>query len=154
MLFFTKRIAQQTRFDFSIELDFATRQKSRFRAQLDNGEAIGIDLPRTGVLEDGACLTNQHNQVLRIVASKEPLMQVRHDDAFTLMKAAYHLGNRHVPLMLTPQALFFEPDHVLKDMLVAMGLEVTQVEVAFNPETGAYQGHSHSHGHSHNGHEH
>lgn len=154
MLFFTKRIAQQTRFDFSIELDFATRQKSRFRAQLDNGEAIGIDLPRIGVLEDGECLTNQHKQVLRIVAAKETLMQVCHDDAFILMKAAYHLGNRHVPLMLTPQALFFEPDHVLKDMLVAMGLEVTQVEVAFNPETGAYQGHSHSHDHSHNGHEH
>lgn len=152
MLFFTKRIAQQTQFDFSIELDLATRQKSRFRAQLNNGESIGVDLPRTGVLENGACLTNQHKQVLRIVASKEPLMQVCHDDAFTLMKAAYHLGNRHVPLMLTPQALFFEPDHVLKDMLVAMGLEVTQVDAAFDPETGAYQGHSHSH--SHHGHEH
>lgn len=45
-------------------------------------------------------------------------------------------------------ALYFEPDYVLADMLVKLGLTVSEVEHAFEPETGAY-GHSHAHGHGH-----
>jgi urease accessory protein len=68
------------------------------------------------------------------------------------MKGAYHLGNRHVPLMITPKALYFEPDHVLEAMLHQLGLHTQAVQAPFEPETGAYKGdlggHSHSHGHN------
>ena len=76
------------------------------------------------------------------------------------MRAAYHLGNRHVPIELRPDHLKIEPDHVLADMLRAMHLNVTEVREPFEPEAGAYaagQGHGHSHSHDHHhshGHDH
>jgi urease accessory protein len=77
-----------------------------------------------------------------------------------LTRAAYHLGNRHVPIELQPDHLKIEPDHVLADMLRAMHMTVVTVQEAFEPEGGAYssQGHSHAahqHGdHSHGDHDH
>ncbi|VXB59267.1 Urease accessory protein UreE [Enhydrobacter sp. AX1] len=136
-----------------LQLDFDTRQRSRFRATLQNGEAVGIDLPRTGTLKDGDVVQNASGDIIQIFAKPQTLTKVTADNAFELMRGAYHLGNRHVPLMLVEQgqaqhALYFEPDYVLADMLVKLGLTVSEVEHAFEPETGAY-GHSHSHAHGH-----
>ena len=135
-----------------LQLDFDTRQRSRFRATLQNGEAVGIDLPRTGTLKDGDVVQNESGDIIQIFAKPQTLTKVTADNAFELMRGAYHLGNRHVPLMLVQHdndyALYFEPDYVLSDMLVKLGLAVSEVEHAFEPETGAY-GHSHSHSHAH-----
>ncbi|PAL14940.1 urease accessory protein UreE [Moraxella osloensis] len=135
-----------------LQLDFDTRQRSRFRATLQNGEAVGIDLPRTGTLKDGDVVQNESGDIIQIFAKPQTLTKVTADNAFELMRGAYHLGNRHVPLMLVQHdndyALYFEPDYVLADMLVKLGLTVSEVAHAFEPETGAY-GHSHSHSHAH-----
>lgn len=129
----------------TVELTFDTRQKSRFRATLTNGTDIGADLPRTGILRSGCFIATNDGEVLRIDAKPEQLMQVTAKTDFELLKAAYHLGNRHVPLMLTPYALYFEPDHVLAEMVEGLGLQVKQVEHAFEPESGAYAQHNHDH---------
>ena len=137
-------IAEGTRFD-TLQLTFDTRQKSRFRATLNNGTDIGADLPRTGILRSGAFIATEQGDILRIDAKPERLMQVLAKTDFDLLKAAYHLGNRHVPLMLTPSALYFEPDHVLAEMVEGLGLTVTEVEHPFEPESGAYAQHAHEH---------
>ena len=77
-----------------------------------------------------------------------------HGTPFDLMRAAYHLGNRHVPIELQPDHLKIEPDHVLADMLRAMHMTVAEEQEPFEPEGGAYgdnamMGHDHGHGHSH-----
>ena len=77
--------------------------------------------------------------VLRITAC------TAHGSPFDLTRAAYHLGNRHVPIELKPDHLKIEPDHVLADMLRAMHLIVQDVSEAFEPEGGAYQSGGHSH---------
>lgn len=126
MKVYTQRIesiAEGTRFD-TLQLTFDTRQKSRFRATLNNGTDIGADLPRTGILRSGAFIATEQGDILRIDAKPERLMQVVAQTDFDLLKAAYHLGNRHVPLMLTPSALYFEPDHVLAEMVEGLGLTV------------------------------
>lgn len=135
-----------------LQLDFDTRQRSRFRATLQNGEAVGIDLPRTGTLKDGDVVQNESGDIIQIFAKPQTLTKVTAGNPFELMRGAYHLGNRHVPLMLVEQgqaqhALYFEPDYVLADMLVKLGLTVSEVEHAFEPETGAYGHGAHSHGH-------
>ena len=139
-----------------LQLDFDTRQRSRFRATLQNGEAVGIDLPRTGTLKDGDVVQNDTGDLVQIFAKPQTLTKVTADNAFELMRGAYHLGNRHVPLMLVQHdnddALYFEPDYVIDDTLVKLGLTVSEVEHAFEPETGAYghsHGHAHGHGHGH-----
>lgn len=125
----------------TIALTFDTRQKSRFRATLDTGEDIGVDLSRTAVLRGGAYIATANGDVLQILAAPQTVMQVSAADSYALMRGAYHLGNRHVPLMLTPNALYLEPDHVLADMLEGIGLTVTTTEFPFEPETGAYAHH-------------
>lgn len=128
-----------------VELIFDTRQKSRFRATLNSGIDIGTDLPRTGILRSGSFIATEQGDILRIDAKPEHLMQVIAQSDFDLVKAAYHLGNRHVPLMLTPSALYFEPDHVLAEMVTGLGLTVSEIEHPFEPESGAYAQHSHEH---------
>ncbi|WP_065709498.1 urease accessory protein UreE [Acinetobacter baumannii] len=129
----------------TVELTFDTRQKSRFRAALASGVDIGADLPRTGILRSGSYIATQEGDVLRVDAKPERLMKVTAQTEFDLLKAAYHLGNRHVPLMLTPTALYFEPDHVLAEMVEGLGLTVTETDHPFEPESGAYAQHSHGH---------
>ncbi|ELW77227.1 urease accessory protein UreE [Acinetobacter baumannii] len=129
----------------TVELTFDTRQKSRFRAALASGVDIGADLPRTGILRSGSYIATQEGDVLRVDAKPERLMQVTAQTEFDLLKAAYHLGNRHVPLMLTPTALYFEPDHVLAEMVEGLGLTVTETDHPFEPESGAYAQYSHDH---------
>ena len=148
-----------------LSLDFDTRQRSRFKADTQSGTTVGVDLPRTETLKTSCVLADANGSLMQVFAADQALTRVTtQGDDFALMKAAYHLGNRHVPLMITPSALFFEPDHVLSDMLVRLGVHVEDVNAPFEPETGAYQSghgqggyshgsHNHSHGHS-NSHSH
>ena len=99
--------------------------------------------------------------MVRVIAAPQSVLRITacasHGTPFDLTRAAYHLGNRHVPIELKPDHLKIEPDHVLADMLRAMHLTVEAVEEAFEPEGGAYSagGHGHSHEHAHaDGHSH
>lgn len=145
MKIFTKRIENIEKLNVfeTVKLTFDIRQKSRFRATLHNGDDICVDLPRTGILRSGSFIATEEGELLRVDAKAERLMQVTTQSAFELLKAAYHLGNRHVPLMLTPTALYFEPDHVLAEMVMGLGLTVEDVNHPFEPESGAYAQHGH-----------
>ena len=77
------------------------------------------------------------------------------DDAgstLALLRAAYHLGNRHVPLEVRADRLLLEPDHVLAEMLVRMDLRVDEASGPFEPQAGAYDTASSGHGHHDHGH--
>nr|WP_227681536.1 urease accessory protein UreE [Psychrobacter sp. SCQQ22] len=152
------QLAEQHQTDDYLLLDFDTRQHSRFKATTVSGESVGVDLPRTGTLKGNDVLINEAGELIQVIAKPQVVTKVTADDVFTLMKGAYHLGNRHVPLMFdqsfdhgdTGYALYFENDHVLAQMLERLGLRVEDASVPFEPETGAYQsGQGHSHGHSH-----
>lgn len=150
----------------TLTLDWDVRQKSRFDAESSEGRQVGVFLPRGTVVRGGDVLLTQDGSLLRVVAAPQAVLRISacsnhdhhhdHDGAFDLMRAAYHLGNRHVPIELRPDHLKIEPDHVLADMLRAMHLTVTEVREPFEPEGGAYaagQGTGHGHGHAH-GHDH
>jgi urease accessory protein len=137
-----------------LELDWDTRSKSRFGATDSTGREIGVLLPRGTVLRGGDVLVAEDGSLLRVVAAPQPVMQVRHctehGRLFDLLRAAYHLGNRHVPLELQPELLQLEPDPVLADMLRRQHLIVSEASAAFEPEAGAYgEGHAHAHAHPH-----
>ncbi|MCY4743853.1 urease accessory protein UreE [Pelomonas sp. UHG3] len=145
----------------TLELDWDTRSKSRFSATDSTGREIGVVLPRGTTLRGGDVLVAEDGSMLRVIAAAQPVLQVRfcseHGQPFDLLRAAYHLGNRHVPLELQPELLQFEPDPVLADMLRRQHLIVTEAQAAFEPEGGAYgegAGHGHHHGHEHHEHAH
>jgi urease accessory protein len=131
------------------------RQKSRFEATDSQGRAIGVFLARGSVLRGGDVLVAEDGSLIRVVAAPQRVLRItacaEHGSAFDLTRAAYHLGNRHVPIELQPDHLKIEPDHVLADLLRAMHLTVSEVLEAFEPESGAYAsaGHAHADGHAH-----
>jgi urease accessory protein len=135
----------------TIELDWDVRQKSRFDATDSQGRQIGIFLPRGTAVRGGDVLVAEDGSLIRVIAAPQPVLRITHCTAhgtpFDLTRAAYHLGNRHVPIELKPDHLKIEPDHVLADMLRSMHLIVVAVEEAFEPEGGAYGSHEHSPGH-------
>jgi len=141
----------------ALELDWDTRSKSRFGATDSTGRQIAVVLPRGTALRGGDVLVGEDGSLLRVIAAAQPVLQVRHcadhGSPFDLLRAAYHLGNRHVPLELQPELLQFEPDPVLADMLRRQHLIVTEAQAAFEPEGGAY-GEGAGHGHHHHGHDH
>ena len=143
----------------TVELDWDVRQKSRFDAVDSQGRALGVFLPRGTVVRGGDVLVAEDGSLVRVMAAPQSVLVItpcgEHGSAFDLVRAAYHLGNRHVPIELKPDHLKIEPDHVLADMLRAMHLDVNATEAAFEPEGGAYGGHgAHAHAHGDPGHAH
>ncbi|MEZ2299848.1 urease accessory protein UreE [Variovorax sp. RCC_210] len=137
----------------TIELDWDVRQKSRFDATDSQGRQIGVFLPRGTAVRGGDVLVAEDGSLVRVIAAPQPVLRITHCTAhgtpFDLTRAAYHLGNRHVPIELKPDHLKIEPDHVLADMLRSMHLIVVAVDEAFEPEGGAYGSHGGGHGHDH-----
>ena len=143
----------------TIELDWDVRQKSRFAATDSAGRDLGIFLPRGTLVRGGDVLVAEDGSMVRVIAAPQPVLVIthckNHGTPFDLTRAAYHLGNRHVPIELQPDHLKIEPDHVLADMLRAMHLIVTEQNLAFEPEGGAYAaGHGGGHSHGAQGHDH
>lgn len=138
----------------TVELDWDVRQKSRFDAIDSSGRQLGIFLPRGTLVRGGDVLVAEDGSLVKVIARAQQVLVITieqgHGTPFDLIRAAYHLGNRHVPIELRPDHLKIEPDHVLAEMLHAMHLIVTEVETAFEPEGGAYSAQPHNHGnHSH-----
>lgn len=142
----------------SITLNWDTRSKSRFDAIDSAGRSLGVFLPRGTVVRGGDVLVAEDGTLVRVEAAAQAVLRItacpEHGSPFDLMRAAYHLGNRHVPIELRPEYIHVEPDHVLADMLRAMHMTVTEVQAPFEPEGGAYgdnamMGHDHGHGHAH-----
>jgi urease accessory protein len=139
----------------SVELDWDVRQKSRFDATDSAGRHLGVFLPRGTLVRGGDVLVAADGSLVRVIAAPQPVLRItpcpHHGSPFDLVRAAYHLGNRHVQIELKSDHLKIEPDHVLADMLRAMHLIVNAAEEGFEPEGGAYAagGHGHSHAHSH-----
>jgi len=141
-----------------VELDWDVRQKSRFDATDKLGRHLGVFLPRGQVVRGGDVLVAEDGSLIRVIAAPQAVLEVRHcsqhGSPFDLMRAAYHLGNRHVQLELQADRLLLEPDHVLADMLRQMHLIVSEAQLPFEPESGAYASAGHSHGHEHHDHAH
>lgn len=133
----------------SIELDWDTRQKSRFDGVDSLGRQLGIFLPRGTLVRGGDVLVAEDGSMVKVIAAPQDVLRITacasHGSPFDLTRAAYHLGNRHVPIELKPDHLKIEPDHVLADLLRAMHLIVHEVSEAFEPEGGAYSAGGHSH---------
>lgn len=141
----------------TVELDWDVRQKSRFDTTDSLGRHLGVFLPRGTLLRGGDVLVVEDGSMVRVLAAPQPVLRISacptHGSPFDLTRAAYHLGNRHVPIELKPDHLKIEPDHVLADLLRAMHLIVNTVDEAFEPEGGAYSAATHA-GHHHGGHAH
>lgn len=145
MLNLTQRLPanQDAVVSYTLSLTADERTRSRHRFETQDGEALFLRLPRGTVLRDRDLLQSEYGDTLvRIAAKPEPILTVTAKEPLELLRAAYHLGNRHVAIEIAPTYLKLSPDPVLKAMLEHMGMEVKEEVLPFQPETGAY-GHQH-----------
>ena len=134
----------------SLTLPFERRERSRQRVVLDDGTAAVLMLPRGTLLRDGDLLAGPADACsgpVVVRAAAEPVSVVVSADPLLLLRAAYHLGNRHVPLQIGTGWLRYLRDHVLDDLCRGLGLEVAAASLPFEPEAGAYAGSRHGHSH-------
>jgi urease accessory protein len=138
-----------------LTLEFADRRRSRMRARLDDGREAALLLPRGSILHDGDRLRDpERGEVVTVRAADQTLSFVHAEGAVALARAAYHLGNRHIPVQVGAGWLAYEHDHVLDAMVDELGLAVEVRVAPFEPEAGGYRhgaasGHHHGHGHDH-----
>lgn len=147
MLTLTQRLPADP--DASVHLTLALtaddRTRSRHRFETQEGQAVYLKLPRGTVLRDRDLLTTETGETIVLVTAKsEPVLTVTAKNSLDLLRAAYHLGNRHVPLEITDSYLRLNFDSVLKEMLENLGVKVMEEVAPFQPEMGAY-GHIHVH---------
>ncbi len=155
-----RRAAVDLKISGALELAFEQRQKSRLRARLVSGEEVGLMLPRGEVLRGGDLVTASDGRIIEVIARPELLLHAECATPAALARAAYHLGNRHVPVEVGDGYLRLAPDPVLREMLAGLGASLREIEAPFEPEAGAYAGghrhdemghggkiHEHSHEH-------
>lgn len=145
MLTFTQRHPpnDDTIVTFTLSLTAEERIRSRHKFTLADGQDVFLRLARGTVLKDGDILTDETESIyMRIIAKPEAVLTILAEIPL-LLRAAYHLGNRHVPVEITSTYLRLSPDPVLAAMLTQLGLEIKEEVVPFQPELGAYGNHSH-----------
>lgn len=127
-----------------LKLPFDLRQKTRLRTLLVSGEEVAVMLPRGDILRGGDLVVASDGRVIEVVAQAEKVLHICCDTPQALTRAAYHLGNRHVPVQVGESFLRIAADHVLEEMLKGLGAKIEMLDAPFEPEAGAYGG-----GHQH-----
>ncbi len=144
MIIFTERLSQSVNATVSFDLALTAEQRSRSRQSitLPDGTQVYLKLPRGTVLNENDLLKSENtNDMTRIIAQSEPVITIITDNPLNLIRAAYHLGNRHIPVEVTSDYLRISPDPVLQSMLIYLGLNIKTEVAPFYPELGAYHSH-------------
>lgn len=127
---------------YRLSLTAEERTRSRHYFETEDGQGLYLRLPRGTLLQHGDLLESETGDLVRIEAKPESVITVTAKTPLNLLRAAYHLGNRHVALEVRETYLRFSPDPVLKAMLEQLGLAVQEEVAPFEPEAGAYGHHA------------
>lgn len=149
----------------TVVLEFDDRHRRRTVMTGVHGLAFLLDLPDALMLRGGDALVLEDDRLVEVVSAPEPLVEIRGRQPGDLVRLAWHIGNRHLPAQVLPNAIRIRQDHVIEDMLGKLGAKLATIEAPFDPEGGAYAGggqdhaagrhdkHGHEH-HDHSGHDH
>jgi urease accessory protein len=144
----------------TVVLEFEDRHRRRMTMTGTRGLEFLLDLPEVVALRGGDALVLDDGRLVEVVAAPEPLLEIRCRDNLHLVRVAWHLGNRHLPMQVMAKGLRIRRDHVIEEMVRGLGGRVIEIEAPFDPEGGAYAvaaAHAHEHGHhdhAHHGHDH
>jgi urease accessory protein len=126
-----------------VTLAYLDRHRRRIRLVADSGEAFLLDLPRAQHFADGDGLELDTGGFIGVRAAPEPVLDIEAADRPSLLRIAWHLGNRHLPVQVVGDRLRIREDHVIAEMVLGLGGRITRLEAPFDPEFGAYAGAPH-----------
>lgn len=132
----------ETPFDIVV-MDAEERHIRRKRITLQHGDEVMIDFEKPVKLEHGDLLVLDDGRMAEVIAAEEELMEVTARDALHLTVLAWHIGNRHLPAQIEAGRILLRRDRVIREMLIGLGANVSDVREPFAPEHGAYHGHGH-----------
>ncbi len=129
-------------------IDFDRRHRRRLVLTAEGGLDLLIDQPHAVRLRDGDGLELDDGRIVAVVAQAEALLEINAHGPAELVRIAWHLGNRHLPVQLLGDRIRIRRDHVIADMVHQLGGHAHPIEAPFDPEAGAYaEAHAHAHHH-------
>ena len=132
----------------SVTLNYDNRYRRRIVLKTDGGKDFLLDLAKTTELRSGDLIELEDGRFIEVKAASEKLMKATSDEPLLILKAAWHIGNRHLSCEIQMDNLILRFDHVILQMLENLGLTLEVINQPFNPEGGAY-GDTRTTGHQH-----
>lgn len=129
-------------------IDYDGRHRRRILLHTESGTELLLDLAQAVRLRDGDGLALDSGAVVQVCARPEQLLEIHAHEEGEMVRIAWHLGNRHLPVQLLDDRIRIRADHVIQEMVEGLGGHVEKIEAPFDPEAGAYAG-GHSHHHHH-----
>jgi urease accessory protein len=130
-------------------IDYDDRHRRRILLRTEAGTELLLDLAQVARLRDGDGLALDSGGIVQVRAKPEKLLEIHAHEDGELVRIAWHLGNRHLPVQLLDDRIRIRADHVIHEMVEGLGGHVEEIEAPFDPEAGAYAGGHHHHHHDH-----
>ena len=127
----------------TITLGWEDRLHVHGRRRSDGGVAFGLSLPRGTMLRGGDCLVVDKARTVVVVVERPErafFISPRTPQEWALF--AYHIGNRHQPMMLTDGAIVCPEVAGVEQLLEQQRIPFTHTMIPFTPVTS---GDSHLH---------
>lgn len=118
----------------TIMLGWEDRTHVHGRRRTEGGVEFGTTLPRGTVLRAGDCFVlDGDRRVVTVVERPEAVFVIEPRGAAEWALFAYHIGNRHQPLMITDQALVCPDVPGVELLLEQHKMPYSRATMAFTP---------------------
>ena len=127
----------------TVTLGWEDRTHVHGRRRTDGGVEFGTSLPRGSVLRDGDRFVLDAEQlIVDVVERAEPVFVVEPRSAPEWALFAYHIGNRHQPVMITEQSLVCPDAPGVEQLLQQHRMPYVRATLPFTP-AATVAGHQH-----------
>ena len=150
-----RAISVGDRADFQIRdillLDHDQRRMPRGTVTGLRGTVVELALPAGLHLRHDDCLVLEDGGAVEIVARPEAVMDVRAKSPAALARAAWLLGDHHIPVEIHARYLRLVRTDAAESLLRSIDVTVRLIDAPFEPEGGAYDHHANDHRHEASG---
>jgi urease accessory protein len=127
----------------TVTLGWEDRTHGHGRRRTDGGVEFGTSLPRGTVLRAGDCLViDDARAIVTVVEQPEPVFVIEPRSAGEWALFAYHIGNRHQPVMITDHALVCPDVAGVEQLLQQHRMPYRRDTLPFTP-AATMAGHAH-----------